>query len=301
MNGLDALTEGLFDYAGLFPPAALGLEEALRESARAPRLHRPRMVAADLVLTPKELPRITRQGLYFSGFGDTTCTLCLVGVDRNGLAAAVAQAQGFNRTGAPWARITALEAHGDAFSATGFQGLDKARGDLGDVRLFIEPRWPNTAWAGRQPKLMALLARLKESGPAVGLKVRGAGPTAVTKATLARLIPDVTRLGVPFKATQGLHHPILEARYGNSLGFLNLALALRLCQAQGDGLGASDLAALLKESDPAAFDFSDGVEWRDYGLYPDTLERAKRGLPFTIGSCSLGEPDADLVRLFGAP
>ncbi|HVE12131.1 MAG TPA: hypothetical protein VNI01_01940, partial [Elusimicrobiota bacterium] len=54
--GLEALLEGLFDYAGTFAPASLPLDEALRESASfKTTLRRPGMVAADIVLPAREL------------------------------------------------------------------------------------------------------------------------------------------------------------------------------------------------------------------------------------------------------
>ncbi|HEX2066313.1 MAG TPA: hypothetical protein VHI93_05815 [Candidatus Thermoplasmatota archaeon] len=298
MNGLDTLTAGLFDYAGLFPPAALDLQDALREAARAPRLRRPRLVGADLVVPLDRLGEITRHGLYFNGFGDTTCTLAVVGVERKGLAAAARAVRDHDRSHAPWSKVVALEVQGDAFPAQALNTLRAAQRGLGGIRLFLEPRWSGARWREGQGQLLALLEKLRDTQglPSVGVKVRCAGPTAVRRATLEKLLPPLVAARIPLKATQGLHHALPT---GQELGFLPLAMAVRLLQAHGGGFAAKDLAALLRETDPAQFAFEDGVQWRGFGIQAATLKAAMAELPFTIGSCSLQEPDEELTRLFG--
>lgn len=298
MNGLDTLTAGLFDYAGLFPPASLGLQDALREAARAPRLRHPRIVGADLVVPLDRLGEVGRHELYFNGFGDTTCTLAVVGIERKGLAAAVRAVREHDRKSAPWAKVVTLEVHGQAFPAQALTALRTAQRGLGGIRLFLEPKWTATQWKAGQDRLLALLGKLRDTpgGPAVGLKVRCAGPTAVRRATLERLLPAAVDARIPLKATQGLHRALPA---GVEMGFLNLAMAVRLRQAHGGDFTAADLAALLRETDPAQFAFEDGVEWRDFGIHEATLRAAMAELPFAIGSCSLQEPDEELARLLG--
>jgi hypothetical protein len=297
MNGLDTLVTGLFDYAGLFPPASLDLQAALREAARAPRLRRPRMVGADLVVPLDQLEAIDRHALYFNGFGDTTCTLAVVGVERKDLSVAVRQVRDYNRRSAPWAKVVALEVHGDAFPAQSLSVLRAAKRGLGDVRLYLEPKWTGARWRTGQAQLLALLEKLKGDHP-VGLKIRCAGPTAASKATLASLLPAVTAARIPLKATQGLHHPLPTAEHPET-GFLNLAMAVRLLQAHGAEFSAKDLAALLREADPAQFAFDDGAGWGEFSIREEALRQALVELPFTIGSCSLQEPDDELAKLFG--
>jgi hypothetical protein len=296
MNGLDTLTKGLFDYAGLFPPASLDMQEALRQAARAPKLRRPRMVGADMVVPLEQLAGIGRHELYFNGFGDTTCTIAVVGVERKQVAEAVRQVRAYNRKNAPWAKVVALEVHGDAFPAQSLAALRAAKRGLGDIRLFLEPKWTAAKWKAGQAQLLALLEKLKGGAHPVGLKVRCAGPTALSKATLEKLLPAVAAARIPLKATQGLHHALPD---GKELGFLNLTLAVRLLQVHGDGFTGKDLAALLREADAGQFAFDDGAEWGEYGVHEGTLQAAIAELPFTIGSCSLDEPDEELARLFG--
>jgi hypothetical protein len=298
MNGLDTLTAGLFDYAGLFPPAALPLQEALRESARSPKLRRPRLVGADLVVPLAQLDALTRHDLYFTGFGDTTCTIAVVGVHRRDLSAAVRHVKAYNRKAAPWAKVVALEVHAESFPPQALQTLRAAQRGLGGIRLFLEPQWKAAAWKARQAQMLGLLEKLKgkEGAHPVGLKVRCAGPFAASRATLQALLPDLARRGIPLKVTQGLHHALAD---GKEHGFLSLALAFRLLQVHGAGFSSKSLADLLREADAKAFSFADGADWRGFGLTDATLKAALKELPFTIGSCSLDEPDGELARLFG--
>jgi len=58
--------------------------------------------------------------------------------------------------------------------------------------------------------------------------------------------------------------------------------------------------ACLGAREAAEFGFEGGLAWRRFEIDADQLAEAVRKVPFSIGSCSLEEPDADLVRLFPA-
>lgn len=294
LPGLDLLVNGLFDYAGMFPPAKLDLDVALCESARFPRtLRRPALVAADLVVPLDRLADVTRPAVRQAGFAESRCSLCVVGVEASQLDAAVATVTAFNAAHEPFIAVTALEVHGDSFRAA---AVLRARDALGHVRLFLEPKWTPGMWSRKLPTLLALLEKAKISGPSVGLKVRGVGPTAVSRAALTKILPGVAALPVPFKATQGLHHPFVGD--GNDLGFLNLVAALRLGQLRT--LTSKELTALLANRSAHGFSFLDGLAWGGHSLSLAELRLARADLPFTIGSCSLSEPDEDLAHLFDA-
>ncbi|MFO1535084.1 MAG: hypothetical protein ABR586_05420, partial [Thermoplasmatota archaeon] len=169
MNGLDTLVTGLFDYAGLFPPASLPLPDALRASARAPRLRRPHILGADMVAPIDQLEGITRHELYFNGFGDTTCSIAAVGVERKQLADAVRHVKAYNRKSIPWARAVTLEVHGDAFPPQSISTLRAAQRNLDDIRLYLEPKWSGARWKTGQARLLGLLGKLKSETHPVGL------------------------------------------------------------------------------------------------------------------------------------
>lgn len=294
--GLDALVTGLFDYAGMYPPANLPLDEAVKESARSTRLRRPQMVGADLVVGVEDLGRLDEGRLRSGGFGDTECKVAVVGIDLNHLDEAVIDVAAKNADLAGVLRVVSLEVHGTSVPST---ALATAATALPRVQVYLEPRMPDTAWAQNASGVLRLLRGLGTGGHRVGLKVRASGKTAVSPGTLGLLIPQVVAAGIPFKATAGLHHPLVEERHGNEFGFLGLAAAFRLRQALGDAFAASHVQQCVAERDPGAFSFSHGLAWREHAIALDELADARRRQPFAIGSCSLREPDDDLARLYG--
>lgn len=278
---------GLFDHAGMFPPAAKPLAAALADAARfAGSLARPGMVGADLVIAWKEWPRLDAATLRAAGFAHQPCRVAVVGVAQDAAAGAATAIAAHNavRQDAP---VVSLEVHaeGDVDAALLRDAVAAVRG----VPVSIEPRWP----ADRLAQDVAKVAATAQASGA-GLKVRCAGPTAADRPALAAAVRAAAAAGIAFKATQGLHHPV--PRPGFPHGFLGLLAALRLRQARGEAF--KDVEACLAETEVAAFDLADGIAWRGHKVSASELAR----LPaFAIGSCSLDEPDEDLLAAFGPP
>lgn len=278
---------GLFDHAGMFPPAHLALGPALRDAAAFPsRLHRPGIVGADLVLAWKDWPQLTEAALDEAGFAGRPCRVAVVGVplaDGPKVAAALA-ARNVEGTRTP---VASLEVHaeGDLDAVLARATVTGARG----IPVFLEPRWAPDRLRGQAEAVAGLL---REQG--AGLKVRCAGPTAVDRATLAAAVCAAADAGIALKATQGLHHPVPGP--GSPHGFLGLLAAVRLRQARGAGF--PHVEECLAERDPKAFVLTTGLAWRGQGL---TAAQVARLPAFAIGSCSLTEPDDDLLHAYGAP
>ncbi len=298
MNALDLLTARLFDYAGTFPPASLPFKQALAESARAPLLSRPGILGIDIVVASPDLRFVTPKALDVAGFGDTQCSIALVGIDEAALKRTIPRVQKFNDKNAGVARIVSLEIHGKSFAGPQLQA---AADSLRDVRLFVEPQIPDRSWAASGAALVAMLGRLREAGAPVGLKVRGAGPLAISNESLAPLVVQVAANKVPLKATAGLHHPILVPEHQNPLGFVNLAATLRLHQVLGPDFDEAAILACLNETAADAFAFDSELAWRAHAISEEALGQAMDDLPFSVGTCSLADPDADMSDLFGPP
>ena len=297
-EALDALVTGLFDYAGMFPPANLELDTALAESARSLRLRRPQMVGADIVVTLQDLAKLDEGRLRTAGFGDTEVKATVVGVAADRLDDAVVDVAEKNAEMGGVLRVVGLEAHGTTFPGASLVAAAKA---IPRVHVAIEPRMPDSAWVRNGPGILRLLDRIATEGVVVGLKVRGSGENAIGAGTLGWLIPQAVKQRTPFKATAGLHHPVVEAQYGNALGFVGLAAAVRFRQVLGEGFPLDAVQQCVAEAQPRAFGFDKALRWRGYEVETGRLREAVRELPFTIGSCSLGEPDEDLARLFDVP
>ncbi len=301
MKSLDALTEGLFDYAGMFPPAAKPFQEALHEAAGFPQtLHRPSLVGADMVVKPEHLNEATTQHLLEAGFTRSShVRMCLVGVAAHDGHKRANQILAYNRESrvdkVPHEVIAlelSSEIQADPMDTAGelMPGRFVLSGQ--DIQVFWEPLLDDAGWNDRFDDVWAVIDGCNSESelPIVGLKVRCGGPNALSPATLARIIPEVHKRDLPWKVTQGLHHA-LAGSHDNAVGFIGLATALRLHE-EG-ALEEGGLEDCIAETDPAAFDFVGGLAWRDHRINRAQLGHAMQ-TPFAIGSCSLAEPDAEL-------
>jgi hypothetical protein len=166
---------------------------------------------------------------------------------------------------------------------------DPGGGRLDDPRieaLEIPPHAVSMRFGERELELYAegaSLADLAERGDRA--KVRCGGKRIPTVSELAAFVAACRRLGVPFKATAGLHHAV---RTGDQHGFLNLLAAA----AFGDEEDA------LSETDPAAFALdADAFRWRDRAADPKQVADMRRDLFVSFGSCSFTEPVDELRAL----
>jgi hypothetical protein len=138
-------------------------------------------------------------------------------------------------------------------------------------------------------------------------KIRTGGVTAdmfPTPTEVARFMARCAEVGVAFKATAGLHHPI-RARYrltyapdsptGTMYGFLNVFVAAAL---QRDGASSEDVLGALETERGDELRFADrGLRWRSHRLDTAALRDARNTFVRSIGSCSFEEPLHDLREL----
>ena len=105
--------------------------------------------------------------------------------------------------------------------------------------------------------------------------------------------------GVAIKATQGLHHPFRRrdvALDADTHGFVNLMTAAALAVAVG--LGTAEIEAVLGDTDPAHFEFTEeGLAWGRHRLTIAHLAAGRRHGVLSFGSCSFAEPRDDLAAL----
>jgi hypothetical protein len=284
-----ALLADLVDYAGLFPPAALGMDAAVAEYARwrgAPEafmLGRFVAPAARLV----ELGRAADTLLPEPGGGEPWRVSALVGADVHGDGARVSS---WNVSHSGRAVVDTVELK--AASAAEAEATLDALGP--GLTVFVE--------LPLDSELGAQLAALKRRGARAKLRTGGLVPEAVPEpGQIARFIVACAEAGVPFKATAGLHHPVrAEQALGYEPdspramlhGFLNVFAAAAFAKL---GSGASEVEAVLREQDPRAFVWEEsGLAWRDRRLATDSIAAARRDFASSFGSCSFAEPVADL-------
>jgi hypothetical protein len=116
-------------------------------------------------------------------------------------------------------------------------------------------------------------------------KVRCGGASVPSVPALAAFVRRCRELGVPFKATAGLHHPVAgPGRHG----FLNLLAAAAF----------GDEERALADDDAAAFALGEGrFAWRGHEADAGEIARVRRDVFVSFGSCSVAEPVEDLEAL----
>jgi hypothetical protein len=295
MSALRTLLRDSVDYAGLFPPAGLGMAETVANYAS-----------------------------YLGGAHSSFLGRLVVPATRLSELEAAAEALLVRRPAAPWrvAGLLGADPAGDldaigefncrhAADGAGAVTVDAVEGkaDTPDAAARLLERVPESLQAYVEIPVSRDPAALASSVAAAGgrLKVRTGGVTAdafPTAAELVRFIRASRDAGVAFKATAGLHHP-LRAEYrltyqpgsacGTMFGFLNLFLTTALVAAGADDREA---ALLLEERDARSLRFdNDGIEWRDRRLDLEAIRRAREFGIVSFGSCSFTEPIGDLQSL----
>jgi hypothetical protein len=136
----------------------------------------------------------------------------------------------------------------------------------------------------------------------VGLKFRTGGLTAaaiVSPENLARAFRVAQTVRVPFKLTAGLH---LAMRHFDSgvgaevFGFLNVFCAAVLGWTHQ--LSETELRLMLEEKDSRAFGFAaDGISWKKYTASIAQIRSVRADGLRSFGSCSFQEPIDDLKTL----
>jgi hypothetical protein len=314
-TSMTTLMRGLVDYAGLFPPAGLGMAAAVERYAR-----------------------------YRTGPDAWALGRFVVPASRLAeLEAAMAALPAARHSAGPW-RLSALASlplerdldtvrtfntrheRGEAFVAQ-VDSLEIKVASPDDVRRACDeasrysesdggsPAGPTGGEAPRRLQLYlecrpgeglgALLAETHASGAGVKFRTGGVTPDAVPlPRAAATFIARCAELGLQFKATAGLHHPIRSVRpltyerdapQATMHGFLNVFVAAALADACHAGV--EELIAVIEEQDAGAFLFTgEDVTWRGRRLTAAQIA-ASRHLARSFGSCSFEEPLDDLRTL----
>lgn len=280
----------IVDYAGLYPPAACGMDEALLQYAEYLR-SADRWMLGRFVIGIERMPELIESLQRLDLRMDLTPAWDLTAVFgpdvRDGLQRLRTKRPG---VGVPL-RWRAIEAR--AASVAQIEELE-ALLPVGLERIVEIP--PGEA---HRPYLEAmhdrwLIAKLRTGGVTPDL--------FPTTHQVWSFLEDAVALGVPFKLTAGLHHPFggmhpltyePDSARHRMFGFVNILLATALLRA---GTPGEAIEALLEDDDRAAFDHdAAGWSWRGHRVSTaDLLETREHGFR-GFGSCSFREPVDELA------
>ncbi|MBA3889726.1 MAG: hypothetical protein H0X64_04280 [Gemmatimonadaceae bacterium] len=294
-----SLLAGAIDYAGLFPPAALPMREAVA-NYRAYRQGVDAWALGRFVVPVARLPELASAALAEYPEGPTPDAHWRVSALVSGNGAAdldaihafnerytAAATQGWSAAidtvearGATTAEVEALAAHRDA-----------------TIEMFVE--------VAPDDSMPAVLASLSAHRLAAKIRTGGVSEEQFPSSMqVARFLAECARLSLPFKATAGLHHPLRasyrltyepESAHGTMFGFLNILLAAAAARAGGDVI---ELAQLLDERSASALNFDgNAMRWRDFRFTANEIEAVRSRIALSFGSCSFEEPLAELRAL----
>ncbi|HWF37560.1 MAG TPA: hypothetical protein VG322_03515 [Candidatus Acidoferrales bacterium] len=281
MTAIETLLAGLFDYAGLYPPASLSMLSAANnyleysQGKHAWALGR-FIVNADRV---EELRSIASES--FDQF--RLSVIATDGMDR----AALGQLQ---ESGA---RIDAVE-----IKCSGAEDVKRIAALMPmEITMFFEVSMDAAGLEGLKP--------IADSSGRAKIRMGGVVPDAIPPIPgVVQMLKALAGQRLPFKATAGLHHPVRSRRaltykeqslQGIMHGFMNVACTAAFLYFGGD---VSEAEVLMNEQDPSAWRVSaETIQWRDRRWSVEQLKEMRSRFLISIGSCSFEEPIHDLESL----
>jgi hypothetical protein len=283
------LLSGAVDYAGLFPPAGLSVEQAAANYAHYLKSDHQWMLGRFVVGAARldELYETARDMIS----PDRAWHVAVV--VRENVYDTIRSIEGFNAEH-PEMICDVLEIKAET------PGMIEDAADLLPANVTCYFELPNDS------RLPDLLATVSLSRQRAKIRTGGLTPdTFPTAATIVRFVRTCLAANVPFKATAGLHHPIRctrpltyepDAATGSMHGFLNLFLMSGFAML---GQPVSTLVEIMDDESEKAFRFDgESVVWRDrLSLGVDQLAQLRRTGIQSFGSCSFAEPVDDLKRL----
>lgn len=290
------LLSGIVDYAGLFPPASLSMDAAVREYASS-RVSTARWMLGRFVAPAARLVEFSDAAATVRGTIPDDKDSWPVTVIATGDPTADAEAMR-RLQAAQQGAVRPLLIAGIEIRAASPDEMERVVSPLREfvpemyveIPLDVEP----------EPIVRAIV----QAGARAKARTGGTTPDSIpSAASVARFLATCVRLEVPFKLTAGLHHP-LRAEYPLTYdseperavmhGFLNAFLAVALLRTGGSEEEATEL---LQETSRYAITFSDvAISWRHHRFDEIALGDARR-LATGFGSCSFAEPVEGLVEM----
>lgn len=282
-SAINPLLKRLFDYAGLFPPAKLPMEQTVqnyagyRDAARSWMLGR--------IIVP--LSRLDEFEDIAAPLGGKW-RLSVVG--QSNWSVDLETIREFNSR-----RSTERDFVIDCMERR-FSIDDPPPSNLSDILVYCEvPPTDNDS-----------LSAIRNHGLMAKVRCGGLDRNAFPNdSSLAQFLATCHSLALPFKATAGLHHPLKSTRPATDSegadvvdmhGFFNLTIAA--CFLYAGLIGQAEVEAILSVRSLEEFKVgSNALEWRDLSIDIHQITSSRDGFFHGLGSCSFVEPTEDLEQL----
>ncbi len=316
LSSVRTLLSGIIDYAGMFPPAQLPLEQAIRNYARY-RTEPENWMLGRFICPAAALEELSQYVDLLFGSGPPL-KISALGKGGNTLR---------DFLGGLAADLNALlafrERHGERAVVDQFEvrlplELLAADNDGKDLRTVIYGPDALLGRAGIEPlaafyevpaepdwfiRLGILIgALIEDADRRKGFKFRCGGTTAAAipaARDVAFAIEGCAKVRAPLKFTAGLHHPLRrrdEQLGTETYGFLNIFVAGVLGNVHR--LNMEQLVPILEDREASHFVFTeDAIGWGEWKATTEQIEALRRHAVTSFGSCSFDEPREDLKAL----
>ena len=312
-ESLRRLLHGIVDYAGLFPPAALSMDESVNRYAG--HLHSEHRWMLSHFICPASQLDVFEQAAapHWAHHPWSVSLLTRGGADVDTWCAELGRgldlAQEVRSRNQDGIRTAAVECPApdelvqsgstDAISAwlgAAAKVLDR---EQAPDTVFIElPAYP----IARTASIMEAISLNQPKGHthwAVKLRTGGVEAAAFPGTNqVADFVHSAHQNGVPVKFTAGLHHPFRhfsESVDTKMHGFINVFLGSALT-ASG-AIDAQQLVDVLEDQDPGHFHFgSEYASWQSAKITLENIDMARGASALSFGSCSFSEPVEDLKQ-----
>ena len=287
MTAVRALLDGLIDYAGLFPPAALDMRTAVRNYSEY-RASDDAWALGRFVLPAQRLAE------FNAAFEEECC----------------------DERGSPWLlsvlstgdanedeRVISEFSEGAAFlDAIEFRASDTTQAES----MLASVPTGMLAYLEFDPEqIEQMLPILKKSDASAKIRTGGITAEAIPSVEkLARFLVSCAKAKIAFKATAGLHHPLravqeltyeADSASAPMHGFVNVFVAATIAYR---GAVSEDVVGVFNEQSPAAFQWDKKIlTWRNHRLSSEQIAKARENFAISFGSCSFTEPMHDLRAL----
>jgi hypothetical protein len=282
---------GLIDYAGLFPPAGLDIDTAVRNYAGYLTSENGWMLGR-FIIPASQLHRVVlHPGLR--------CSVIV--------SPAVSQEE-LDRLGAFKGCVEMVEVRLPDIAGSQEQCADRLlqiksrlrQAGLQDVQLFIE---------GGNVEDVALPISTFNNRHSGGKVIRNAGyklrcgglgkQDFPSPAKVAEVITVCREHDIPIKFTAGMHHPLRNYSADIEVmqhGFINIFGAALLCW--GCDLPTGEIVECLRDETAHHFHLTEeGFSWKNRTISMSEIKRLRQGKVISFGSCSFTEPIEGLCSL----
>lgn len=313
----------IIDYAGLFPPADLPLDTAIRNYAGYKKADDAWMLSR-FIIPASRLSELApyREELFpaessfeFSVLGQATDT---VDEYNQAIEEVISACRDFCEAHGDWVETNMLEMKLPTETAFSHDvDLLQQVMDQTAEKLVLHPTTPDTVFyegffdESWRKDVEAIMEAISKHNEAVkdseyyryaGYKIRCGGVEAdlfPSVEQVAFVLNTAREYDVPIKGTAGLHHPVRH--YAESVqtkmhGFFNVFGGAMLGYAHN--LNDEELESILKEEDAEQFKFTDeAFSWKSYSIETKDIKSLRQVALLSYGSCSFDEPREDLRDL----